>query len=111
MFKLLLTKGLSLQRDFPVNQKIMSRVVKRTIVFSSKSERAQTYAPEHFIDGKKVDEFEYYGVSHLKKSSAKVLRKALADAMEQEPADISKFYEWQTKVALIKDLLRKRDIK
>ena len=86
----------------------MSRVVKRKVVFSSKSERAQTYAPEHFIDGKKVDEFEYYGVGHLKKSSAKVLRKALADTMKQEPFDMSKFYEWQTKVALIKDLLRKK---
>ncbi len=86
----------------------MSRVVKRKVVFSSKSETAKTYAPEHFIDGKKVDEFEYYGVSHLKKSSAKVLRKALADTMKQEPFDMSKFYEWQTKVALIKDLLRKK---
>lgn len=87
----------------------MSRVVKFNVVLSSKSE-GKIHPNEYFIDDEQVDKFEYYGVSHLKKSSAKVLRKALADTMKQEPFGKGNItpYEWRSKVGLIEELLREK---
>ena len=47
-----------------------------------------------FLDDKEVTELEYYGITP---------ETTLKEVMAQEPADYSKFAEWQAKVSLIKE--------
>ena len=85
----------------------MKKVIKFNCSLSSNKPN-EISERQYFIDDVEVSILVYFDLGHLENAELQDLHIALQDTRKKEPADFSKFDDWQTQVALIEGLITKK---